>query len=243
MNEERPESSMARRSFLARLGVGVGLVGTSAVSSPAAMKMATPDQSWRPARHPQDDWFDKIPGEHRVVVDTTTPDGLALALDFANNYFAANQTGYGLKNGDLAVVIVVRHRSTPFAFANSIWARYGKELSQEAEFSDPKVNEPFWNRVDSAFDHLITRTNLQNEFVIPGTTRMAALIDKGMRFAVCETATRNICGRIARVLHCQPDSVFSDIEANLLPNARMVPAGIVALNRAQERGYSYVYAA
>ena len=72
---------------------------------------------------------------------------------------------------------------------------------------------------------------------------MAALIDKGMRFAVCETATRNICGRIARVMHCQPDSVFSDIEANLVPNARMVPAGIVALNRAQERGYSYVYAA
>ena len=28
--------------------------------------------------------------------------------------------------------------------------------------------------------------------------------------------------------------------ANLVPNARLVPAGIVAVNRAQERGYALV---
>jgi intracellular sulfur oxidation DsrE/DsrF family protein len=27
-----------------------------------------------------------------------------------------------------------------------------------------------------------------------------------------------------------------------VPNARIVPAGIVAVNRAQERGYTFVYA-
>jgi intracellular sulfur oxidation DsrE/DsrF family protein len=32
--------------------------------------------------------------------------------------------------------------------------------------------------------------------------------------------------------------VFEEMKANLLPNARLVPAGIVAVNRAQERGYA-----
>jgi intracellular sulfur oxidation DsrE/DsrF family protein len=246
VNEKRPECSIARRGFLTQLGAGVGLAGASVVSSPAAIKVAVADRPWQPARHSQDDWFDKVPGEHRFVLDTTTPDGLVLALQFATSYFAANQTAYGLKNSDLAVVIVARHRSTPFAYANSIWARYGRELSQEAGFSDPKIDQPLWNDVDLLLDHLFTRTSVQNIFAAPGdrsgTSQMTALIDNGMRFAVCEIATRSICGKIAHVMHCQPESVFTDIEANLVPNARMVSAGVVALNRAQERGYSYVYA-
>jgi len=34
------------------------------------------------------------------------------------------------------------------------------------------------------------------------------------------------------------DEVFEEMKANLLQNARLVPAGIVAINRAQERGFS-----
>ena len=36
------------------------------------------------------------------------------------------------------------------------------------------------------------------------------------------------------------DNIFNELTANLLSNSRMVPAGIVAVNRAQERGYSFV---
>ena len=32
--------------------------------------------------------------------------------------------------------------------------------------------------------------------------------------------------------------VFEELKANLLPNARLVPVGILAVNRAQERGYT-----
>jgi intracellular sulfur oxidation DsrE/DsrF family protein len=34
------------------------------------------------------------------------------------------------------------------------------------------------------------------------------------------------------------DTIYNEMVANLVPNARIVPAGIVAVNRAQERGYS-----
>src|ERR1700732_2180820 len=81
------ESLMARRSLLARLGVGIGLAGAFGANSPKVLADTGSDTSFRPARHAQDDWLDKIPGQHRFVFDTTTPDGLALALRFARNYY------------------------------------------------------------------------------------------------------------------------------------------------------------
>jgi intracellular sulfur oxidation DsrE/DsrF family protein len=47
---------------------------------------------------------------------------------------------------------------------------------------------------------------------------------------------------IAQATGGQADSIFKELAANLVPNARIVPAGIVAVNRAQERGYTFVYA-
>jgi intracellular sulfur oxidation DsrE/DsrF family protein len=47
---------------------------------------------------------------------------------------------------------------------------------------------------------------------------------------------------IARAAGGDTDAVFAEMTANLVSNARMVPAGIVAVSRAQERGYSLVSA-
>jgi intracellular sulfur oxidation DsrE/DsrF family protein len=35
------------------------------------------------------------------------------------------------------------------------------------------------------------------------------------------------------------DDVFKELTERLVPNARMVPAGIVAVSRAQEHGYTF----
>ena len=79
-----------RRSFLARLGAGASIAGASMIGSKAAVARVAGDAPWRPALHAQDDWLETIPGEHRFVFDTTTPDGMALAFQFTGNYFTAN---------------------------------------------------------------------------------------------------------------------------------------------------------
>lgn len=222
------QSLMARRSFLVRLGTGAGVLSATDISSPLAAQSA-PGLAWRPARHPQDDWYDKIPGQHRFLFDSTTPEGMALALRFANNYFIANEGAYGLKDSDLAVVIVARHKSTSFAYSDAIWAKYGKTLSEHAEFRDPKTNEP----------------PKINVYAAPADGSeyggaMDALIKKGVHFAVCQMATRAIAGKIAKATGAEADVIFKEIGANLIPNSHLVSAGIVAVNRAQERGYSFV---
>jgi intracellular sulfur oxidation DsrE/DsrF family protein len=224
------QSLMARRSFLVQLGTGAGVLGATDIGSPSAAAQAAPDAPWRPARHPQDDWFDRIPGQHRFVFDTTTPDGMALTLRFANNYFTANENAYGLKHSDLAVVIVARHKSTSFAYSDAIWTKYGKELSEQAEFKDPKTKAPPKINVYAAPADGSDQS---------GT--LDALIKKGVHFAVCQMASRAIAGRIAKTTGAEADAIFKEIGANLISNSHFVSAGIVAVNRAQEKGYSFAF--
>ncbi|MGH9563980.1 MAG: hypothetical protein ACRD3S_21215 [Terracidiphilus sp.] len=230
MDKIGTKSAIARRGFLAGLG-GISVAGATVVTSSARAAAAAADQAWRPARHAQDDWLDKIPGQHRLVFDTTTADGLASALQFASNYFVANQESYGLKNMDLAVVIVARHKSTSFAYSDVIWAKYGKQLSEHAEFVDPKTKQP---------PTVNLYTTEGDDSGQPG--RMDALIKKGVQFAVCQMSTRRIAEKIAQAHGVEGDAIAKEISANLIGNARLVSAGIVAVNRAQERGYSLVSA-
>jgi intracellular sulfur oxidation DsrE/DsrF family protein len=216
------QSLIARRSFLARLGIGAGVLGASAAGASTAMADISADASWKPARHAEDDWFDQIPGQHRFVFDTTTPDGLALGFRFAANYFTANHETYGLEDHDLAVVMIARHKSTTFGYTDAMWTKYTKQFAEQSGFVDPKTKEP-------------ATANPYKEDI-------DSLTKKGVHFAVCRMSSRRIAGAIAHDTGRDAADILKELAANLVPNARLVPAGIVAVNRAQERGYSLVYA-
>jgi hypothetical protein len=222
-------ASKSRRSFLSRLGVAASAAGaTFAAGAPAAQAQTSSDGRWQPARHPQDDWFDQLPGKHRFFFDTSTPDTLADAIQFAGNYYSANKGVYGLESADLAVVVGMRHRSAPFAFNDAMWAKYGVTLAKRAQFTDPKTKEApkinFYTPTAPA---------------APARARgLAGLMNLGVQFAICDLSTHAIAGLIAGASGGTPEAVYKEITANLIDRARLVPAGIVAVNRAQERGYS-----
>lgn len=217
--KENGSLSQARRSFFTTLKAGMAIFGAAAVTThPSFAAQAPSNVKWQPARHSEDDWFDEIPGKHRLVFDTTESSGMGSALTYATNFYIANQSGYGLQNGDLAVVIVARHFSTPFAFNDSIWAKYGDTISGLVD----KSKEP-----SKANAHL---------------KQLDGLIGRGVHIAVCDMATTFIAEAIAKAASADSKDIISEIKANLVPNSHMVPAGIVAVGRAQERGYSFVHA-
>jgi intracellular sulfur oxidation DsrE/DsrF family protein len=229
MNGKGFEAPMARRRFLARVGVSAGAVGATMAGAPA-MTADAADAPWQAARHTQDDWYDKIPGVHRFLFDSASAEGMGWALQFASNYYTANQQAYGLKDSDLAVIIVARHKATSFAYNDSIWAKYGKAISEQAEYLDPKTKEP----------PKINIYGPAGETAQAG--KMDALIKKGTQFAVCGMSTRGIATRIAKAYNLDLDAVFKEITANLIGSSHLVPAGILAVNRAQEHGYSFIFA-
>jgi len=222
--------SVPRRSFLTRFSVGLAAFGAAFAQSErsaAQPPAAQPATRWQPARHAQDDWLDRVPGQHRTVFDTTAPEGLGGAMLFANNLFVANQSGYGLTGSDVAVVIVLRHNSTPFAFSDAMWAKYGAVLAERSHIVDPKTGQAPTVNINNA----ATAGNF-------GVT-LSGLIGKGAHFAVCEMATRRIAGAIAQATGGDAAALFTELTGNLIGNAHMAAAGILAVTRAQERGYAF----
>ena len=133
-----------RRSFFARAGAGfASLAAASGVVFPgkALAKQKTAPTGLKAARHEKDDWLDKLPGKHRLVFDTTTFNGFGEALLYANNFIVANKMDYGVDSNELAIVIIARHGSTPFAFNVAMWAKYGKALAEMSPVQDPHTKE------------------------------------------------------------------------------------------------------
>src|SRR5271169_1174569 len=116
-----------RRSFFTHLNAGAASLAALAIGGIAlAQDKPASTARWEPARHDKDDWLEKPAAKHRLIFDSTTPEGLGEALGFAGNFFRVNRSDYGLQNSDLAVVIVVRHRSVAFGYSDAIWAKYGQ---------------------------------------------------------------------------------------------------------------------
>ena len=239
MGSGETRSDLARRSFLSRIGAGAAAFGAAFAATSAAagaQAPAVPVTPFQPARHAEDDWFEQVPAKHRVFFDTTGAHGFGEAIFVANNTFTANRTGYGLTDADMALIICARHESTPFAYTDAMWAKYGGALAQRAaDFSDPKTKQPPTINVFQAAGY---GASLANQGVL-----LDAVLKRGTRLAVCALATRAAASLIARQTGATVDDVFKELTEHLVPNAHMVPAGIVAVNRAQEHGYSFSYVA
>jgi intracellular sulfur oxidation DsrE/DsrF family protein len=205
---------MLRRAFLSTV------TAAAAVFAPALPAAATQKSPAGPSRHAQDDWLDQAPERHRVVFDTWMADKFGEAVGFAGNWMRINKEQYGLADGDLAMVIVARHGSAPFAFNEAIWTKYGKIFAANMSAND-KVAHPN------------PSTNVH-------AARLAGLGKQGMRLAVCSLTTRAYTQMIAKETGATPEAVLKELTANTAAPATFVPAGIVAVTRAQERGYALV---
>jgi hypothetical protein len=215
----------ARRSFLARLGAAAAAFGFGSSSgaaqqggTSAAAAPSSTARSWQPAREAKDDWLDQIPGKHRLIFDATSPEGVADAIRYAGNFFTANKNGYGLESSEVAVVIVLRHRATQFAFSDEVWAKYGKVFSAEDKFTDPKTGA-------------VPTANFYKN-------GLEANAKRGVHFAVCDMSTNRLKSAIAKATEAKPEEIYKELTSAALGNSHFVAAGILALSRAQERGYT-----
>jgi len=219
-----------RRAFIAGVGATVTAIGVGGVEVSAQSSGAP----FRATRHAGDDWMDKMIGRHRMVIDGVTANGAGDAVLFANNLYVANQSAYNLNDADLSVIVVMRHFATPFAFTDAMWAKYGKAMSGMLNFKDPKTKEAPSTNLFNSPAYGLTLPNLGNT--------IDALIKRGTQFAVCDMAMHFAATQLAAGGAGEADAIYKDFAANLIPNSHIVPAGVVAVNRAQERGYTLIYA-
>jgi hypothetical protein len=225
---QQDDDTIGRRSLMTGVGIAVA-AGFVAAGASAPAQAAKGRARFEPARHKLDAWFDEVPGHHRVFIDSATAVGGAYTLGYAFNLRNATNPAYAGEPADFAIVICFRHFSTPFGFGDALWAKYGQYFNDFMTYPDPVTGAA-------------PKINLMNSAAVKTLGNRGETIDmqtaKGTQFAVCNTATRGVAGLIAGRTAGNVDAIHNELVAGAVKGARFVPAGVIALTRAQEYGYS-----
>ncbi|HEY0731299.1 MAG TPA: twin-arginine translocation signal domain-containing protein [Chitinophagaceae bacterium] len=226
------ENNNSRRQFLGTIATGAAAFGLSTIASPLSAFAAGNNFTTGPDN--PDDWFKKINGKHRIVFDVPQPNGI---FPFAwPRIFLVTNAATGTAEKDCSIVVVLRHTAIPYAMDDKLWAKY--KFGEVFKAEDPKTNKPslrnpFWKPQHGDF-------NIPGVGVVP--IGINELQESGVMFCVCDMALTVYSGVVAQSLKLDPAEVKKDWVSGLLPGVQVVPAGIWAINRAQERGCSYCFA-
>jgi intracellular sulfur oxidation DsrE/DsrF family protein len=221
------------------LGAGVIVAGgVAAACSSGAQSQGSAATAWQPTPENVDSWLDKPGTRHRMVFDSLTGEGGAAALDFANNFIHVNESDYALKPEQLGVVVIFRHMSTPYGYNQAVWAKYGKGLAAKMKLTGDSAKRAATTNPLLAAAAMLESPPKGMEWI--NQNSLSDLSGKGVRFAVCGLATKAIAGMVAGKTG-NADAIEAEFKSNLVPGALIVPAGISALNRAQEHGYTLAY--
>jgi intracellular sulfur oxidation DsrE/DsrF family protein len=215
-----------RRGFLgsvaasaAALGLG-SLVPRGLVAQPRPSAPSTDD--------PQlDAWLNKINGAHKQAYDMPELNN-GFGFIWSRVFYMTNA---GVPESDLSVVLILRHNAAVFGMTDAMWAKY--KLGEMADVTDPKTKAPAVRNtfyIMSAADQML-----------PGMS-IDGLMASGALFGVCHMAIKVGSMALAEKMSMSAEDIEKDMIANLIPGIQVVPSGVWAVNRVQERGCSYCFA-
>jgi len=166
----------------------------------------------------EDPWMKRVTGTHKVVFHSHMPTE-GLAIRWAQTFLDTQKTAYGIREQDCTVIVGLNGRSIGWFFNDALWAKY------------PSIGEVMGTAGSSAN---------------PNRNAIASLAGRNVILLACANSIRASGGRfLAPEQRTDPERAraFGDeVRANLLPGIEVVPAMIVTLQQAQERGCRYVYA-
>ena len=232
MEQKEANYNNARRQFLGTIAGGVAALGLSTIASPLTAHAENNFMIGGPNN--PDEWFKQIKGRHRIVFDVPQPNEI---FPFAwPRIFLATNAATGTNEKDCSVVVVLRHTAIGYALEDRLWAKY--KLGEFLKADDPKTKKPatrnpFWKPKQGDF-------NVPGIGVVP--IGINELQESGVMFAACNMAITVYSAVIAQALNMNPEEVKKDWLSGVLPGVEVMPAGVWAVNRAQEHGCSYCFA-
>jgi intracellular sulfur oxidation DsrE/DsrF family protein len=221
-------SSIPRRFFVSRLATGAAALGvmpalacTPSAPAAAATSSAAPDEL--------DTWLATFKGANKCIYDCVQGSGASDGILFARNLLTLSNEKLGTKDADMNVIVSFRHFATPFGYNDAMWAKY-PQFAALLKFDDPKTKKPATRNVP-----------LHDEVEGFSDASLPGLKARGVNFSVCGAATTFIAGILAGKSG-DAKAVEAELVANLVPGARVVPAGVVVVQRAQKAGFAYTFA-
>jgi hypothetical protein len=226
-----------RRGFLGRVfgaaaaaSLPIGAVQTSAFQESGA-----------------DDWIKEVKGTHRALFDFPQhKNGFPLLhiLNYLNTYTAAYKTTPGQVGAVGTFYGIGTQASIPLAFNDAMWAKYG--LGEYTALKDasgkPYMRNVFYRPTKDDL-HLLMQA-IQTPTIPAFAEAMPALgienLQKmGTKFLLCANALDGWCLELAVRGKGEASEIGKDLRANLLPGVTIVPAMVIAIEKAQGAGITY----
>lgn len=209
-----------RRGFLGRVAAAAVALGLP-WSRLEAQPVTPPD----PSDH--DKWLDGLNGKYRQLFDSpTAADNLPPVhiLNYLNTYNSA----YGVKDQEINAVGTFYGSVTLYGVNDAMWTKYriGEFLKLNDAMGQPLARSPWRTEVHAL------------GMVIPAAS-VEALQKRGVVFLLCNNALTIFSDFLAKARGLEAKAVYEDLKANLLPDVVLVPAMVIAIEKAQGKGLAY----
>lgn len=174
-----------------------------------------------------DAWLAKLTGKHKQFFDATSVNN-GFGLVFAMNFLNSNNETYKLPDAQVSAVVGLRHFAAPMGFTDEIWAKY--KVGEALGIMDPATKKP------SARN--FTYHPKDGDLMFPASA-IEKLMARGVQFTVCNVALTALSGMTSKNAGVTPDVAKKEWLAGMIPGTVLVPSGVMAVNRAQEKGCTY----
>jgi intracellular sulfur oxidation DsrE/DsrF family protein len=194
-----------------------------------------------------DDWMKEVRGSHRCLFDFPQhKNGFPLLhiLNYLNTYKAAYKTGTGQVGAFGTFYSAGSQASIPLAFNDAIWAKYGLGVYMRLNDADGRAyTRNVFNQPTPSDLHLLMHA-IDSPMIPALAEAMPALgiesLQKmGTKFLLCANALGIWCLELEARGKGKARDIEKELRANLLPGVTIVPAMVIAIEKAQEAGIRY----
>jgi hypothetical protein len=217
-----------RRGFLGRTAAALAL-GLTSWKPAELVARAIPDNP-----DAKDTWLHGLKGKHRQLFDMPAPNNGIPQLHI-RNFLNTYRDAYGMTDKDVNAVATLYGQSTLLAFTDDMWDKY--KFGAALKINDVATNQPLTRNM---FAH--PKEGDPFAFGLFDSS-VEALQARGVVFILCNNALNFWVGALVKGGMGSKEAIRADLLAHTLPGIILVPGMVVAINRAQEAGLSYMYLA
>jgi intracellular sulfur oxidation DsrE/DsrF family protein len=230
------KTNTPRRQFLGRMVGAAAAAGISVGGTRVSAQAAATD-----------DWIKEVKGEHRCLFDFPQhKNGMPLLhiLNYINTY----STAYKMAPGQVGAVGTLysagNQSSIPLGFTDAIWAKYeiGSYLGLKDAEGKPYTRNVFNHPTEKDVHLLLKAIDLPNIPALAGAMPalgIESLQKMGAKFIMCANALGLWCMELDARGKGKAQDIEKELRANLLPGVTIVPAMVIAIDKAQEAGIKY----
>ena len=220
--------AIARTSMMiASIAVAATVTLAAARVGTAAAEPANALTTRSGPKEPSNKWLEGLTAKHKQFFDAPTANG-GVPLVHVMNYYDTYNKAFNVKDADIDAVLTFYGATTFYGLNDAAWAKYqiGEFLETNDATGKPATANP-WRAAPLVLGMTLPQASLES------------LHKRGATLILCNNALTIFSALLAQKRGLDPNAVYQDMKANILPEVDLVPGMVVAVEQAQRAGLSY----